>query len=264
MIQHGEYNNRIYLMELRDGDPVSLPDRLETFAVERGYGKIFVKLPETAHSPFLQSGFVREAAVPGMFCGETAGVFLGKFLKASRREEAADCLEQRKRVLAASLNYSPSVIPDCTVEKAAADDLEELAALYAEIFPTYPFPIQDQDFLKSEMESSTVYFIIRSGGKLMAASSYEFNSEYRYAEMTDFATRSAARGRGFASRLLVSMEADAAASGIRTAFTIARACSFGMNLVFSRAGYGFGGALVNNTMIGDSIETMHVWHKKLF
>lgn len=51
--------------------------------------------------------------------------------------------------------------------------------------------------------------------------------------------------------------------GIKTAYTIARSTSFGMNKTFARQGFDFGGTLVNNTLIGDTIESMNVWYKAL-
>ena len=52
--------------------------------------------------------------------------------------------------------------------------------------------------------------------------------------------------------------------GIKTAYTIARAKSAGMNITFSKAGYKFGGRLKNNTNIFGNIESMNVWYKHLF
>ncbi len=51
--------------------------------------------------------------------------------------------------------------------------------------------------------------------------------------------------------------------GIRTAYTIARAVSYGMNITFARCGYQYGGRLVNNTDIAGSLESMNVWYKTL-
>lgn len=264
LIQHGRNSDRIYLMDPANSDPVTLPAQLEMLAGEHGYGKIFAKLPAEKAELFIQAGYVREGAVPGMYSGEQDGVFLGKFRKAGRREEDGDTLEQRKKVLATALNAASSSSPaEYPVERAGVADLPELASLYSAVFPRYPFPVQDPDFLREELEAHTVYFLVREGGRIIAAASYEYHPVYRYAEMTDFATHPEVRGRGLASILLRQMEKHAAAAGILTAFTIARACSFGMNLVFGRAGYGFGGALVNNTMIGETIETMHVWYRSL-
>jgi len=54
------------------------------------------------------------------------------------------------------------------------------------------------------------------------------------------------------------------ARGIKTAYTIARAASPGMNITFGRAGYAFSGRLKNNTQIAGDLESMNVWHKPLW
>jgi putative beta-lysine N-acetyltransferase len=81
--------------------------------------------------------------------------------------------------------------------------------------------------------------------------------------MTDFATLPEARGKGLAGVLLSEMEKNMQRERIATAYTIARARSFGMNVVFARAGYTFAGTLVNNTNIAGGLESMNVWYKQL-
>ncbi len=81
--------------------------------------------------------------------------------------------------------------------------------------------------------------------------------------MTDFATLPEYRGQGAAEKLLDTMGQAAADMPISTVFTIARAESFGMNIVFSRAGYMYGGTLHNNTQISGKLESMNVWHKHI-
>jgi hypothetical protein len=36
-----------------------------------------------------------------------------------------------------------------------------------------------------------------------------------------------------------------------------------MNATFAKAGYSFGGTLINNTNISGDIESMNVWYKNL-
>jgi putative beta-lysine N-acetyltransferase len=81
--------------------------------------------------------------------------------------------------------------------------------------------------------------------------------------MTDFATLPEQRGRGLANRLLAELEQVAAAEGIRTAYTIARAYSFGMNITFAKNGYQYAGTLTRNTQISGELESMNVWFKPL-
>jgi putative beta-lysine N-acetyltransferase len=81
--------------------------------------------------------------------------------------------------------------------------------------------------------------------------------------MTDFATMPPERGKGLAAMLLWHMEDAMSCEGFFTAYTIARAASFGMNMAFAKCGYTFGGRLTNNTNIGGRLETMNVWFKSL-
>jgi putative beta-lysine N-acetyltransferase len=82
-------------------------------------------------------------------------------------------------------------------------------------------------------------------------------------EMTDFAVLPKYRGKSLSLFLLNQMDAHMREQGINTAYTIARANSFGMNSTFSKCGYSFAGRLVKNTQIGGEIEDMNVWYKQL-
>ncbi len=72
-----------------------------------------------------------------------------------------------------------------------------------------------------------------------------------------------ALGNGYALFLLIHMEQEMTRLGFRTAYTIARAQSTGMNITFAKLNYDHGGTLVNNTNISGQIESMNVWYKAL-
>jgi hypothetical protein len=67
----------------------------------------------------------------------------------------------------------------------------------------------------------------------------------------------------FAGTLLSHMDKKACELGIKTAYTIARAASPGMNAVFQNSGYNYAGLLKNNSQICGSIQSMTVWYKHL-
>jgi putative beta-lysine N-acetyltransferase len=138
-----------------------------------------------------------------------------------------------------------------------------IASCYGTVFESYPFPIHDPDHLEEEMERGTRFFAAWEGDRLVAASSMEPGGARGTVEMTDFATLPGYRGRGLATRLLTIMDRVGRAAGLRVAYTIARARSFGMNLAFARRGYRYGGTLTNNTQIAGAIESMNVWFKPL-
>lgn len=81
--------------------------------------------------------------------------------------------------------------------------------------------------------------------------------------MTDFATLPDWRGHGLAAPLLFHMENEIGKKGIKTAYTIARSASAGMNITFAKLGYCYAGRLKNNTNISGSIESMNIWYKPI-
>lgn len=265
-IQHGRSNDRIYLMKLGSADPGDLIPALENLAKSEDYGKIFAKVPEGKVTPFLAAGYDEEAEIPRFFRGEEAAVFLGRYFEPTRRH--ADNEEDLDRILDlarrrhgdADDSASP---PQGRIRPLVPADAEEMVRIYEHVFPSYPFPIHEPSYLVETMESHVDYFGVEIEGKLVSISSAEMNPPMQNVEMTDFATLPEHRGSGYAVFLLAAMETAMRKKGIRTAYTIARAVSPGMNITFSKCGYEFGGRLVNNTNISGQIESMNVWYKGL-
>lgn len=265
-IQHGPSNQRIYVMSLRRGAGPTVLPLLDRLAREHRYTKIFAKVPETDRNAFAQHGYREEACIPGFFRDGLSVYFMGCYLDPRRAEDPhrAELEAVVKTALARGPRTEAPVLPaGYRLAEARPEDAERLAALYAQVFASYPFPIHDPAFLRKTMAEHTAYFLVFHGDALVAAASAEITPEDGAAEMTDFATRPDDRGRGLAGALLNAMEHAMAARGLQTVYTIARAPSQGMNMAFARAGYAFGGTLVRNTQIGGHIESMNVWHKAL-
>jgi hypothetical protein len=55
------------------------------------------------------------------------------------------------------------------------------------------------------------------------------------------------------------LEQDLRDMGFMTAFSLARAKSFGMNVALSRHGYEYFGRMINNCRIMGSFEDMNIW-----
>jgi len=113
------------------------------------------------------------------------------------------------------------------------------------------------------MKNNVKYYGAFKDNHLVAASSAEIDMENENSEMTDFATYPDHAGRNLSYFLLKDMEKTMIKRGIKTLYTIARSNSHGMNKKFGRLQYNFGGTLINNTLIGNSIECMNVWYKSL-
>ncbi len=266
IIQHGSYNDRIYLIKLAPEASSITPHNLIELAKNNNYSKIFAKVPECHLELFLAAGFEPEARIPGFYADKMAAVLMGSYLNAERAHEPdlgkmdeilKSALEEQTIKTKCRLNDN-FALRICTEADAAS-----MADIYRTIFQSYPFPIHETAYILETMKNNVFYFGIEVNNRLVAVSSAEMDKQSANAEMTDFATLPKWRGKGFAQCLLLHMGKTMKNKGIKTAYTIARAMSVGMNVTFSKAGYRFGGRLKNNTNISGNIESMNVWYKCL-
>lgn len=266
-VQHGPLNQRIYLMSLDEADPASVLPAMEALAREKGYTKIFAKVPESQGTRFRLSGYRAEARVPGFFNGVEAAVFFCRYFL-EERETAADRadIDRCRQIAEERRRAGPPALTDdegIRIRPCVEADIPAMSALYRETFASYPFPIHDPGYLAETMASHVIYFLAERDGEMVALSSAEMDRSAANVEMTDFATRPSWRGRRLAMRLLLRMEQEMRKERMCTAYTIARAVSFPMNITFAALGYEHGGTLINNTNISGRIESMAVWHKDL-
>jgi putative beta-lysine N-acetyltransferase len=265
IIQHGTYNNRIYLMKLNPGDYPGIIPVMEEKAAREGYGKITAKVPASVYDGFVSSGYKKEAFIPRYFPDETDLYFVSRFLDVKRavdpREERCDdvvstAISREKSSRPRSLQdpYSCRLLDD--------RDVQHITEVYKQVFKTYPFPIFDCKYIKKTMKENLIYFgVFLDKKELVSVSSTEMDMENKSVEMTDFSTLPEYRGNGFAACLLSRMEEEMDRMGIRTFYTIARSMSYGMNITFAKNSYIYSGRLVNNTNISGSIESMNIWYK---
>ncbi len=266
LIQHGPLNERIYLMKIGDAEPENLIPQLEELALQQEYSKIFAKAPADQQEIFQEFGYFKEAQVPGFYNGDQDALFLAKYLDPDRAHlDNRKNLDEVLRITIEKSATSPTMTPmdDMTIRPCRPGDVNQMADIYQEVFPSYPFPISEPDYLLETMNDHIDYFCVEIQGRMVALSSAEMDLEAQNAEMTDFATLPEMRGNNLAIQLLEYMEDAILRRDFKTAYTIARAASPGMNITFARAGYHFGGRLINNTNISGQIESMNVWYKNL-
>ncbi len=266
IIQHGSYNDRIYLIKITPDVSSSTPRNLIDLARNNNYSKIFAKVPECHVDIFSAAGFGVEARIPGFYPGKMTAVLMGFYLNVERAEESD--LGKMDEILKIALEKqaieSKCYLNDEFILRLCTEtDVASITDIYKTIFQSYPFPIHKTAYILETMKSHVDYFGVEVNGRLVAISSAEMDKQSFNAEMTDFATLPEWRGNGFAQCLLLQMENAMKNKGIKTTYTIARAMSTGMNVTFSKTGYRFGGRLKNNTNISGNIETMNVWYKYL-
>lgn len=267
LIQHGPNNDRVYLMKLHPDDVNGIVEKLYNLTILKRYSKIFAKVPEWAQDVFLKNDYREEACIPSFYNSEYKVHFLSQFFNAKRsfvfkkdKKEIDDIVMASSNAFDASDLELPGKYH---VKTMGTEDIKPLAKLYKKAFKVYPFPIFKEKYLLKTMNNNVLYMGIFEDDNLVSAASSEIDLNGKNAEMTDFATDPKHRGQNLSYFLLRKMEAAMKRTGIKTVYTIARAKSYGMNKTFGRSHYRFGGTLDNNTQIGESIESMNVWHKFL-
>jgi putative beta-lysine N-acetyltransferase len=81
--------------------------------------------------------------------------------------------------------------------------------------------------------------------------------------MTDCATLKSHRGHGLMGHLLFELEKYLKSREYKVLYSTARAISTGMNIVFAKHSYAYGGRLVNHCHICGQFENMNIWIKLL-
>lgn len=267
-IQHGPANDRVYVMKLDKDNPDQALTEIEKLADREGYSKIFAKAPATVQHVFVNRGYTCEAHIPHYYRGDTDLFFMSRFLD-KEREKTTDAAQRREvlqlaRQKAEECDESVTELPaSCEQRVCNEGDIPQIVDVYRHVFESYPFPIHDPGYIAKTMAVNVTYFGIWEDGKLIALASAERDLSADSVEMTDFATLPPARGRGLGVYLLQQMEQEMKRAGVCTAYTIARAVSAGMNIVFAKQGYQFGGTLINNTDICGTLESMNIWWKRL-
>jgi putative beta-lysine N-acetyltransferase len=247
-------------------DPVTLIATLDEMAIRNGYGKIFAKISAPAWNAFKSADYIKEAVIPRFFAGKTDGFLIAKYFSAERKkvqnvEGLLKFVKQAGDGSAINEHQNARIKPE--VVSCELSDSEEMSKIYQQVFKSYPFPIQDPNYLKRIIKEGVLYYCIRIEGRIVALAGVETDLVNQHAEMTDFATLPKWRKMGLASILLSHMDNKVQELGIKTAYTIARATSRGMNSVFKNSGYNYAGLLKNNSQICGSIQSMTVWYKLL-
>lgn len=264
LIHHGPYNDRVYLFRLNPADLPGITGRLLALAKDRGYSRIFARVPAPARDHFVSCGYTPGARLPGLFRGKVDGYYMANYLDAPQGDrDGIDKVLAVAQEKARQGAESPVLEHGFTCTPAALTDASALAAIYRNVFATYPVPIHDPLYLAREMQDSLHCFCIRTGGRIASVASAAVDPDARFAEMTGFATLPEYRGRGFAGYLLRRMETEMRSLGVKTVFAIARACSYPANITFARTGYAYRGTLAESVNICGSFEDMNVWCKSI-
>jgi len=198
IIQHGKYNDRIYLMKIDEKDIPAIIVEINDLAHKNSYGKILARVPLWALPLFKADGYITEAYIPGYIKGEEDIHFVSKFLNSDRlRGIETDMLRKLSNILLESSGEpGPGKTPEYDVNIITEGDTAEVADLFRQVFKTYPFPVHDPEYIINSMKTDTRYFGIKNNkNEFIAVSSAEIDPDNLNAEMTDFAVLKSHRGK---------------------------------------------------------------------
>lgn len=263
-IQHGKLSDRIYLMKLDERDVNDILDKISTLANKNKYSKLFCKVSKNLAPLFFADGYILEAYIPKFYNNKEDVFFVSKFLNPDRLLNVEnDQLSALSKLLSNKHKIKKTDTSDYSIRRLNDSDVEQITAIYSEVFESYPFPIHDSEYIRQTMNDNILYFGAEKDGVLVALASSEMDLKGGNAEMTDFATLPAHAGNSLAIILLNAMEIEMRNQGIKTLYTIARLNSIPMNLTFLRSNYQYSGTLIMNTKIAGKIESMNVFYKHI-
>jgi putative beta-lysine N-acetyltransferase len=257
------YNKRLKIEDFR-GSMDEIIQTITRLGEQPHVEKVIVKARIESVESLMEKGFLLEAKVPGYFLGGD-GYFLCKYKNLDRynsgkwceEDEILDGVWHKEKLEQISLDQG------LKMRMAERKDAPLLSKFYQSVFPIYPVPIEDPEYIIKQMNDDTIFMLIEDGGKIIAAASAEINNEYKNAEITDCATLPSMRKGGFMNHIIRNLENELVKRQVYCSYSIARALSFGMNAVLHNLHYTYKGRLKNNCYIFDKIEDMNVWYKDL-
>lgn len=260
-----QYNQRLKVSSYEATDYYAFILKLRWLTEANGFDKIICMAHPSDWEQFLRHGYVLEAILKYYHQGEDALV-MSKFR--SQERLTSPCMMQEilliEDLMAQDARLAPRPHPaGHHFRMGRPEDVPALADLYRTIFKSYPTPLIHASYLEHILQGDSLFAVCECEGQIVSAASAELYPSRRAAELTDCATLPRARGRGLMSMLLTKLESELRLRDYICSYTMARARSYGMNMVFYQMGYEFNGRLVNNCDIHGTYEDMNIWVKNL-
>ena len=263
-IKLDEFNQRIKIVSY-EGNFKNLMYKLVDLALKEKVGKVFSIVSREQVPIFKEEGFIMEAKIEHFLKG-TPGYFLSKFMIPERKMTML--LPEEEEVLIKSREYTDEDYQyekynEYRIRSADKEDAEGLAKLYDSVFETYPSPMNDAEYIRHVMDHDVFFKVALYQDEIVSAASADMDPKNLNVEMTDCATYKAHRGQGLMGRLIFELEEEMKSRDYKVLYSTARAISAGMNIVFAKHDYAYGGRLVNHCHICGQFENMNIWLKEL-
>lgn len=259
MLFFDQINSRVKILSHQSINSHHLKS-IKKLALENNMGKVISFSPESNYQLFNDEGFEVEGRITGFFKGQDA-LCCSFFVDEARR------------------NSSPQdyMLPDLTLEKndissnqlfeirdALEEDISQMTELFRTVFETYPSPVFDGEYIRSNMRrKKVIYKVALDHGKIIGIASAEININQLNAEMTDCVTSPSYRGHGILTAILLELENHLQTNGFICLYSLCRATIPAVNRAFNRQGYSYSGRMINNCHMCGAFEDMNIWVKLL-
>lgn len=259
-----DFSKRAWVNDYVIGDPEKLAQFIVQTCTDYNLEKIIWPAKEEDYQNLEKQNFSMEGWIDGFFNGRTA-YFFTYYLTPERSisVHASDYMQQIKDITSRPLQKPHPLPYDHNLITPVTRDIPALNTIFKKVFVTYPSPVDQPDYLAAVLGKTALFKAVKNGRAIISVAAAEVNWSYGNAELTNCATLPDSRGGGLMSGIIAELEKECLSKGINCLYSLARASSYGMNLVFHRLGYRYRGTLVNNCHISGDYEDMNIWVKQV-
>lgn len=268
LVQHGKYNDRVYLMNLSQKDFPEIINNLENLADEKNYRKVIAKVPQWGWDKFQMNGYELEARIPKYFNGRSELRIYSKFFGENIVRMSAiekKVIKENIRIVKKHQNKISNnyAIPGIKIRKIRKNEISDVSALYKEFYKTYPFPIYANEYLLDLINDGVLFAGAYKHDQLCAVMGCEVNQTFKNAEIMACAFNKISTGSNVLIGLFNFLSDKLIEKDTKTVYSIVRALDSNLNSSFRKMGLRYFGTLENNTNIHGQVESMNVWSKQL-
>ena len=256
------FSKRLWVQDYTYKDAGRMLDYINHAAVKNGLEKVILPVRKKHLPDLTTGGFSLEGWIDGYFNGAD-GYFLTAY-PVQKRSVSRVLGEHRRQIrqIAGRRRKIPAPLPPGTAMFVPGlKDIPALAGFFKNSFASYPSRVEQPDYLAAALGRSALFAAVKRETQIISAAAAEIDCEGGSAELTNCATLPDSRGGGLMSSLIAALEEECLSRGINCLYSLARASSYGMNLVFHRLGYRYRGTLINNCHICGDYENMNIWTK---
>ncbi len=259
-----QHNSRIKVMDSRITNLSYILENWQEFATKQKAGKFTIYARKKHMEMIRHYGFREEGKIDGFFQGTNA--YLMSAFPDSKRGRSEHIQEEDEIIAVAQSKKSaqPGQLPQgFCLRLAEPRDVAQMVHVFRTVFPLYPTPVHDPQYVSLMMSQNVDFMVIEHEGNIVSVASAEITEANGCAELTDCATLPEFRGQSLLSHLFFALEDHLEKKGIYYLFSLTRAVSPGMNITTARHGYQYRGRLINNCIISTGFEDMNIWCKPL-